>query len=612
MRIPQIDLIILMRRRITIVVVVMSIAVSCLVGRLFWIQLLTPRRYSFEHIDLVANSVQHRKRGLELDSGRGDFYDRNQQLLTGETIPVLVFFHTDPQDKKKTLVPQQQLNKLISILKTNLESWNFFAATLNSSSDFWKEPGQEEPIALTEDQIKQIEQLQLQNAAIVDYKRRYQTTPLAAQLIGYIGQNPIRIETTFAQELKRGLLTTDSKIGGAGLEKTFQRWLLGLGKTSLTYYVDAKERFLEGLGQRVMMVDNDHYPLQVITTLDKNIQLQLESLMQKAGIKQGAAVILDTKNADIVAMASVPKFNPSNIHLEDGSWSNLAIKSTVPGSIYKTVIAAAALEEGVVSPNELFECNGDLGKFDFHCWKQGGHGIITLEEAYADSCNIAFAQIAQRLTAEQITHYAQKMGVLSTVGWQGDATRESSNFKQLDGEEEGQLFIGGIPSRDPGVLVQSSIGQRDVRMTPLQAANLVVTLINGGVVRAPRAVKEIRFQDGLLREKFPEQVIAPRNQGISSRTTHFLLDGMREVVTHGTAQALLGGKWELAGKTGTAEVLNAGKSFENQWFIGYGPVSKPRYAMAIVAENVEPGYPNQVLPVFKAMMNGLATTPLQR
>ncbi|MCR8644073.1 penicillin-binding protein 2 [Paenibacillus sp. N1-5-1-14] len=612
MRIPQLDLIILMRKRIVVVALVIVTVISLLLGRLFWIQILSPRRYSSEHIDLVASSVTHRQNGLELDSGRGDIYDRNGQTLTGETIPALAFFHPDPNNRKELipLVPQNKLEQLLAILHTTNESWQAFAANLSKSA-FWKNPGQEEPMALSEQQMRQIEDLQLENAAIVTYKKRYQQTPLASQLIGYVGQNPLRIESTFAQELKRGLLATDSKIGGAGLEKSFQRWLLGLGKTSLTYYVDGKERYIEGIGQRMMKIDNEHYPLQVMSTLDKNIQQQLENFMQKAGIEKGAAVILDTKTADIVAMASFPKFDPNHVHLEEGSWSNLALKQTVPGSIYKTVIAAAALEEGVVTLRELFECDGDLGKFDFHCWKEGGHGILTLEEAFADSCNIVFAKIAQRLTAEQIMHAAQKLGVLSTVGWQGKSTRETNDFKQLDGEEEGQLFIGGIPSRDTGVLVQSAIGQRDVRMSPLQAANLVVTLLNRGTVKAPRAVKEIRYQNGLMMERFPEQTIVPRSQGISAQTSRFLLEGMREVVTHGTAQALLGGKWDLAGKTGTAEVFKNGKSLENQWFIGYGPVKNPRYAMAIVAEEVKPNYPNQVLPVFKALMNELANAPLQ-
>jgi len=221
-----------------------------------------------------------------------------------------------------------------------------------------------------------------------------------------------------------------------------------------------------------------------------------------------------------------------------------------------------------------------LGKYGLSCWKQGGHGHVTLAEAFAQSCNVAFAALSERLTPEQIADTARRLGLGQTVGWQGEVGGEL--FRQLDGEEPGQFFSGSLSAVDGGAMAQTAIGQRDVRITPLQAANMMLTVLNRGQVVRPRAVSEINYRNGIALRRFAPQTLIDRSEGISAATAATLQQWMRNVVTSGTGWRLNGSAWPLAGKTGTAQIPLPGGEGENEWFVGYGPADRPRYAAAVM------------------------------
>ncbi|MNC15819.1 Penicillin-binding protein 4B [compost metagenome] len=167
----------------------------------------------------------------------------------------------------------------------------------------------------------------------------------------------------------------------------------------------------------------------------------------------------------------------------------------------------------------------------------------------------------------------------------------------MSGEQAGTIFTALLPD-DSGARVQTAIGQRDVRVTPLQAANLVVTLLHGGEVRAPRILQRVAFANGQTLKELPGH-LAPSPQGrISQPTARVLLSLMRRVVTEGTGKSLQGTKWPVAGKSGTAQTLVKGMPRNNQWFIGYGPVDHPRYAVSALVENVAPGSPHAATRLF--------------
>lgn len=605
MRVKQLSS--LEKRRIFLMLFVIIILFFWIVGKLFWIQIATTESYSSRGVNLVKNSVLQRQRALVLESGRGEILDRHLQPMTGKIIKSLVAFPINSEYQGKP----QQINQLVSILHTNKERWLAFSLNLKEPQ-VWRATEDGKSAALSEQQEEQINALGLPNLKVVKMEDRYPSGMTARQLIGFIGQNPDRVMSIYGADLEKGKVSLTSRIGGAGLEKTFDLWLRGIGETSISYFTDAGKRPLAGLDARMIAPDNTFYPVKLITTLDLSVQQQIELLMDKLNIREGAAVVQEVAQGDIVAMASRPNFDPTQIDLASNNWSNYALKATVPGSIFKTIVAAAALDEGVVDPKETFNCEGALGKYGFTCWRKEGHGPLTLEEGFAQSCNIVFAKVMQRLTPGLLESYAHKLGVLNEVGWTGK-TDTKQILHQLDAEESGQLFGAQTPHNDEGVLMQTAIGQRDVRMTPLQASNMIVTLLHDGKGYSPRVVQEIRYQTDRVMEKFPVGFIDTGAAGrISAATSRTLVSWMREVVTEGTGQGLMDAKWKVAGKSGTAQIQSGKQEMVNQWFIGYGPVASPQYAVSVVIKNMGPNESNKAIPLFKGIMDILANDSNRR
>nr|WP_255654752.1 penicillin-binding transpeptidase domain-containing protein [Cohnella sp. REN36] len=370
---------------------------------------------------------------------------------------------------------------------------------------------------------------------------------------------------------------------------------------------DAARRPLAGLGLRVFSPSNPHYPLRVNTTIDLSIQRAVEDVLRKHGIREGAAVVLDAANADVLAMVSLPAFDPNRIGAPNTDEANRALIAVPPGSIFKTVTLAAALEAGVTTLEERFRCTGDYGRYGLHCWREHGHGVLTVEQAFAESCNVVFAALAERLDPRQLQETADKMGLGRQIGWSASSFVDGKPLRLLEEEQAGAVFASLEAGKDGGVRTGTGIGQRDVRVTPLQAANLAVTLLHGGRVQAPRLVNEIRYADGGLFARLPEQDAPSKYGGIQPQTAAALRKAMRLVVTDGTAEhALQDAGWALAGKSGTAELGDGKPARNDHWFVGYGPADgKARYAVSILLENQPAGVRNRAGAAFGEVMEAL-------
>lgn len=588
------------QRRIWFGLLAITLLIAFLIGRLAWIQVVDTASFSRREIDLIAGSVAQREFGIELDSGRGHFYDRDGKPLTGQSVRALLVFPVRRPEEKY----EASLREIARILQTDPQVWTDFYRNARVPK-MWADTATGLPLPLTEAQAKRITELSVPGVEVMNTVRRYPEQMAAKHVIGFIGENPERIQTHFMERLQKGSLSLTSRIGAAGLEKTMERYLEGAGKTSVSLFTDAAARPLAGLDVRLVSPSNPYYPLKIGTTIDKDIQLAAEQILKRNGISAGAAVVLDVRNGDIVAMASRPDFDPYRLDMGSGSWGNKAVKAIAPGSVFKTVVAAAALEEGVVRPGETFECDGKLGKYGFTCWLHGGHGMVTLGQAFAESCNIAFAKVMMRLSGEKLQETARKLGLDQTVGWKLE-TGGGAFWSQLDGEERGQIFDRRKPSEDEGIRVQTAIGQRDVLVTPLQAANLVVTLLNGGETMSPRIVRDVRYSNDTVARKFPEHPLNSDALAISKRTAQQLLEWMKLTVKEGTGKALQGSVWSLAGKSGTAQTRSAGQPGENQWFVGYGPSDRPQYAVAVVAQNEPENGRNRAIAAFGELMDALA------
>jgi cell division protein FtsI/penicillin-binding protein 2 len=584
----------LFKRNLSILVF-FTLCFLLLIGRLAYIQLIGTESFSSHDINLIKKSVQQRQQQVVLHSGRGEITDRYGQALTGKTIYVMVLFPLT----RMTQIEEEKISEVADFL--DLPSERILEQMTELKEPLIYKTGRG-ILHLTEEEAEHLNQLQIPGLLGLPYELRYNTEQIAAQhLIGYVGQNKEYIRKKYADELAQGTLTENSVIGISGLEKAFQPFLQGLGPTSLSYYVDAKGYPLQGLEVKYADQENPFYPLAVQTTLDKEIQEKLEKVLDNRFIFEGTAIVLDTETSEVLAMSSRPNFIEHMNSL--GAWENKAIKRYSPGSIFKIVIAAAALEEEIVAPDQKFQCDGILHGTDFHCWKREGHGSITFEEGFAQSCNIVFGQVADKLGPEKIEEYATKLGLLEHNGWQEDYFFNLGSFMQFDGEDKGQIFSAQRTQQekeDKMYLHQTGIGQLDVQLTPLAVANMLSTITKGGNKYQVRGVRDILYQTGSSFYHFEKKKLY--GPTISPYTAYQLQRLLAGVTEHGTAKKINEKSWKASGKTGTAQVTNR---TNHQWFAGYYPQHQSRYAIVALTLNQKENSRNVSLDVFSDMVDWL-------
>ncbi|HUC91366.1 MAG TPA: penicillin-binding transpeptidase domain-containing protein [Paenibacillus sp.] len=563
---------------------------------------------SAEKNGLVVQAVRQRQEVLVLDTGRGDFVDRYGAPITGGAIYGVAAFPAASGGR----VDAAAARRLAAAMDVEYEMLADWLAGLKEP-DWWRgADGNGPPAAFPEALDKAIRTAGVPGVYLLPYHIRYAGDKTGIHAIGFIGQHPELTARLYAPELARGDRSLSDTVGGIGLERSLDRLLQGAGPT-VAYRSRSAEADTRGIRAadelKVKAPDNPYFPLTVVTTLDLGLQRKLEAYAARNGLKEGAIVVLDARNADIAAIVSRPELDPFSISEGADETVNRALRAAAPGSVFKLVTEAAALETGRLHPKETFHCEGEYGKYGLSCWLPGGHGRLTLIEALAQSCNVAFAEIAERLTADELDRTADRLGLGRRVGWQAAKSGEPPGpvGRLLEEEEAGRIFARIPRRRDGGLLAQTGIGQRDVSVTPLQAANLMVTLLHGGDVSAPRIVKEIRYADGRLMARLPARRAPSRFGRVSPATASALLQGMEAVVSAGTGKPLQRAQWRLAGKSGTAQAVAVnGAPVNHQWFVGYGPVESPRYAVAVLAGNRPAGSANQATALYRGVMDIIA------
>lgn len=593
-------------RRVFSGLLILSAAVAVLILRLAWVQLIMKEQtVPGTKYTLAKMAEIQSERETVLDSGRGRLYDRKNEPLAGETIWTAAFFPQEEMAKKSvTKVVYQEakpMHRLAEILGVSYEQ------LLNKRSSLkepllWPSSVGKGPLALSQAQAEEVSALGIDGVGVLPFARRYDGISSGRQWLGYLSEATMHAGAKASPTGLRIPMT-----GTDGLEKTLEPLLQGVGHTEAYVQVDARGNRLPGSPIQVKAPGNPYFPLSLYTTIDKKLQEGIEELALKSGMKEGAIVVLDTGTGDIEAMVSLPFYNPEKISPQGGEWNNRALQAAVPGSIFKIVTAAAALEAGVTSADELFYCSGQFEKYGLSCLTGKGHGPLTLAQGFAVSCNTVFAALAERLSGIQLQSTALALGLGRDISWQAEKTLGFPLLKPLSGEQKGTIFTTLLPD-DKGARVQTAIGQRDVQVTPLQAANLIVTLLHGGEVRAPRILQRITFANGQKLEELPGH-LSPSSAGrISESTARQLLSMMRKVVTEGTGSRLQSTHWPVAGKSGTAQTLVKGVARNNQWFIGYGPVDHPKYAVSVAVENVAPDSPHLAIKLFGQIFDLLSSS----
>ncbi|TYB43309.1 penicillin-binding transpeptidase domain-containing protein [Actinomadura chibensis] len=380
---------------------------------------------------------------------------------------------------------------------------------------------------------------------------------------------------------------------------------------------DAENHFLDGSDARLATTDlvdrliGKHVPGGTVeSTVDVKAQRAAYDALSGAGARRAAAVVLDAKTGAIKVMASTPSYDPGEVstldrqkavrafdRLGDQPMKPLLNKAAnelfPPGSTFKTVVAASALEAGASEntqvragrsykpPRAGQAIANDAGDIGGSC----DLPRIPLAEAYAQSCNTTFAFMgAEKPGNDGVREAASRFGFGDRIGYAPGLRGAASSFPETG---------------EPSLSALGSIGQGSTVASPLQMAMVAAGILNDGVVMKPRLVDRLRAANGRTVERFSP---AELSRAMSADQARQMRDMMRAVVERGTGKSLKGTS-VLGGKTGTADV--EGASYNDRWFIGFGPRSDPEYAVAVMTE--APGYGIESGPVAAEIIDALGS-----
>ena len=542
-----------------------------LIARLVWLQL-----FQGDYYNSLAEG--NRLRAIPLAAMRGVMYDRNGQILVGSRPSFMVTYV--PTQGKMTDEEANKLSRLLNmpadkILEKAGKVKNSYVPTVLAQD-------------LTPDVVTKVEERRNELPGIsVDVQpiRYYPYDMMAAQIFGYVGQ----IDEDDMERLKgEDGVSNVTQIGRAGLESYYDDVLRGKDG-SRQVEVDAS-------GSPVMEVERKN-PVQghnIHLTLDLNLQTALEKAMdaqiaQGIGVSGIAAVAVDPNTGAVLAMASRPAYNPNwfTRGITESEWKqingnpNHPMENRViageypPGSTFKLITGAAALELKKITPDEMIFDSGRHWLVDMR--NAGGEalGWINFTEALAKSDNVYFYELGRRVGIDKLAEYAKMfgMGKKTGIAMRGEAAGlvASEEYKEKNYHQDWYL----------GDTFNSAIGQGFQLVTPLQAAMIVSEVANGGIQYKPFIVSRIDNLDGT-----PYKIFAPEQTGtleVSKTTLDLIREGMRNVAEEsGTAGSLFAGfPVQVAGKTGTAENFSGR---DHGWFVAFAPYDHPRIVIAVLTE----------------------------
>jgi penicillin-binding protein 2 len=412
--------------------------------------------------------------------------------------------------------------------------------------------------------------------------RRYPNSKLACHLLGYLGE----IDRWRLTKLEDYGYNTKDVVGFGGVEEKYDYYLRA-EEGGISFQVDHRGRFIRNLGFKPPVNGKD-----IQLTIDIRVQKIAESVLEG---RKGAVVIMNPYSGEIIAMASSPGFNPKDFIIQDNTnvarlfndrdspLINRAISGTYPaGSVFKMIVAAAALENKKINQNTSFLCRGGarIGKQEFKCW--GVHGQQNLIEALTHSCNVFFYKTGLLVGAQSIHDYALKFGLSRPASF--DLPYEKAGFIPSPLWRK----VNKFQSWFDGDTVNLSIGQGDVLVTPLQIARMTAVFANGGYLVTPYITKAIDGRYIVKRNKKAEKL------NLKASTISYIREGLRGVVRdpNGTGNILSGVGVTVAGKTGTAQ---APPHQAHAWFCGFFPFEKPKFVITVLLEHGGPGYNSAVL-----------------
>ncbi len=553
------------KKRIRMMMLFFLAGVLVLSLKLFWIQFVRGSEYKHR-------AAQQQTRDSIISAKRGTIYDRNMKVLAQSASAERVTIN--PQDIERQDTTEEVVSALVSVLKVDeAEVRKKIARTDRQSVVIAK---QVEKSVADELRQKNIYGIYFEE----DTKRYYPYGSLAAQVIGFTGADGQGLE---------------------GLENVLNEELRG---------VDGRVVAAKDVDNQEMPFKYENYiPAQdgkgVVLTIDETIQRYTEKHLQQAYEENllgngGAAIVMDPNTGEILAMAVVPTYDlnePRVItdqlmldrlgQLETETeeeyekeyskaitkmWRNKAVvDSYEPGSTFKTLVAAAALENGVAKTSDSFSCSGvrHVANRDIHCWKLEGHGEQSFAQGVMNSCNPMFMELGSRLGAKEFDRYYTAFGLKEKTGF------------TIPGESSG-TFHDSLSVVD---LATSSFGQT-FTVTPLQMVSAVSAVVNGGNLIKPTIIKSYTDKNGNITENFEPEIV--RNV-ISEETSRQMRAILEQVVSEGTGKGAYVNGFRIGGKTGTSEKLPRGSGKYIASFVGFAPADNPQLVCLLMLDEPNAG-----------------------
>lgn len=512
---------------------------------------------------LALGAVSQRAPSFPLELARGQILDRNR-------IPM-----TDPRTRRTIIAFPQFINDperaaavIASVLDGRL-STNTIKNWLEIASGQHRPPVVVLGERVGEEAARRIAEARIPGVAVAPLTSRYGPRSVARHVIGYV----VQVDNSGAAGIENRF---DSKRGRSALR--------GKRPRSIAPLVTGTNSVIPGLGFHEIPPSPR---FSVVLTLDVRVQRVVEGVLDVHKVEKGAVVVLDVQTGEVLAMASRPAFDQNNVAASMNDTRsplvNRAVEPYYPGSVFKVIVAAAALEAAGVDPMLITVCQGsvDVGGGDpIKCsHHKDGPALLTLRQAMAYSCNPVFVSLAEKVGAKKIIEYARQFGI-------------SSKWNDLP---EGSPGILREPDSLRG-LAHLAIGQEYVRATPLEMTAALAVIARGGIYRAPQLVKEVIDQRGRVVESFEPP--KPRRV-IKSETALTISDWLEAAVKSGTGKAAEV-ETGSAGKTGTPESAQSSWLAErwDAWFVGWAPRSQPRFVIGVFVEDGLSG-PGRAAPIFR-------------
>ena len=521
---------------------------------------------------LRTGAIEQQTRDYQVSSARGTIYDRNKKALaissTAETISV------NPKEIEAAKYSIDELaQKLSEILTLDFET---------VKKKLTKEALDVELKAKVEPEIAdQVRALNLKGIYFKeDTKRYYPFGSFASHVLGYVGKD------------NQGL---------GGIEMVYDDELSGVPGRVVTL---KNAHGTDMPFQEERHIDSEN-GLNVVLTIDETIQhfaeKHLEGVYNDADAKEGAAcIVMDVKTGEILAMATMPNYDlnaPNEItdadtlkYLEsikkdesytdddynkavaaarNKMWRNKAVvDSYEPGSCFKILTMAMALEEGVVTPEDHFFCSGVkvVEDREIHCAERSGHGAQTFRDGVKNSCNPVFIEVGQRVGIDMFKKYYKAFGFRDKTGF------------DLPGEASGVFYTDEMFNIVE--LATASFGQGP-KITPLQLISAVSAVANGGTLMKPHLVKQFTDENGTIVKTIEPTVV---RQVVSEETSKTVCELLENAVTNGSGQNAYIKGYRVAGKTGTSEKLPRGSHKYTASFVGFAPANDPKVACLVVVD----------------------------